>query len=270
MSVLSRLRKRVEDPLSLAGPDVEAADVALHILAADRSAAHLVGGADEEGVTRHDRRGVQAHFAGHKIDLLVQPALQVDDAVEAEVGNLVAGRGVERDQLVSRRDVKNASGAPIVPVGQASARQPARRLLPALSLVEPMHPEQLARHGVECRHRAPPARRRVHHAVHHERRALEVELGPRTETVGLEGPGQFEIVEVLRRDLIERRVAGTGQVAAVGRPLLVWQRLLRGRVRRRHDEHQKHQEPCDTTRSDRHIVNSPSGVSMFNLWVDPV
>ena len=62
---------------------------------------------------------------------------------------------------------------------------------------------------------------RVHHAVDHERRAFQLVFGARAQVVGLEAPGDFELAEVGRVDLIERRVAVVAQVAGVGRPLAV-------------------------------------------------
>ena len=63
----------------------------------------------------------------------------------------------------------------------------------------------------------------------HQRRRLEVELRPRAERVGLEPPGDFELVEVVRVDLIERRVARVAEIAAVGPPLAVRRAVLRKR-----------------------------------------
>ena len=46
---------------------------------------------------------------------------------------------------------------------------------------------------------APRAGGRVEHAVDHQRRAFELELGERPEVVGLESPRDFELAEVRRR-----------------------------------------------------------------------
>src|SRR5581483_7649076 len=51
-------------------------------------------------------------------------------------------------------------------------------------------------------------------------------------TVGLEAPGDLELVEVVAGDLIERRVAGAVEIGAVVRPFAVARaRLAGGRLR---------------------------------------
>ena len=63
-------------------------------------------------------------------------------------------------------------------------------------------------------------------AVHHQRRALKLELGPRPEVLGLEAEGELQLAEVARVDLIERRVARAREVGAVGRPFADLRRPL--------------------------------------------
>src|SRR5207247_6794672 len=76
--------------------------------------------------------------------------------------------------------------------------------------------------GVERDDGAAAAGCRIQHAVHHQRRRLEVECRARAERVGLEPPGDLEVLEIARGDLIERRGAGAGEIAAVSRPLGVF------------------------------------------------
>ena len=59
-------RNRVEDPQALAGPRVEAADVALSLRLALRHDAAGMRGADDDDVLRDDRRRVQADLAGDR------------------------------------------------------------------------------------------------------------------------------------------------------------------------------------------------------------
>ena len=55
--------------------------------------------------------------------------------------------------------------------------------------------------------------------VHHQRRALELELGARPQVLGLEAERQLQLAEVARVDLIERRIARGREITAIGRPL---------------------------------------------------
>ena len=216
---LARLRDGVEDPQALARPHVEAADVALRVAPAAGVAARAEGGAHDDHVPGDGGRGVQPDFARDRIDVLVVVQLEVDDAVLAEAGDRPPGPGRQGDQPVARRDVQDALVAAVAPVGQPASRQPPRRRLAARSLVEAVGPQQLARAGVERRHRAARAGRRVDDAVHHQRRRLELVLGDRAEIVRLEPPGDLQLVEVPRVDLVERGVARMAEVAAVRRPL---------------------------------------------------
>jgi len=84
-----------------------------------------------------------------------------------------------------------------------------------------MHPNQLAGVGFERDYRSSGTCGRVEHAVYHERRAFELELGPRAEVVGLEAPCDFQLVEVLGVDLIERRVSRPCKITSVVRPFSV-------------------------------------------------
>ena len=84
-----------------------------------------------------------------------------------------------------------------------------------------VHPLLLAGARVERDHRAARAGRGVERALDHERRALELGLGTRTEVVGLEPPGDFELAEIGGVDLIEGRVLAAAQIGGVHRPLAV-------------------------------------------------
>ena len=84
-----------------------------------------------------------------------------------------------------------------------------------------MHPQQLAALRIERDDRSASAAGRVEHAADHQRRAFELVFGPRPEAVGLEAPRDFELVEVARVDLIERRVLRAAKIGGVVRPLTV-------------------------------------------------
>ena len=237
-SVLAELRNRVEDPQALARAHVEAADVALLVAAALGIAAGSVRGADDDDVFRDRRRRVESDLARDEIHLLVVVFFQIDDAALAERRDRRAGFRVQRDKAIAWRDVENAFVARVVaPVREAAPRQLPRRVRAARALVLAVHPQHLAGGRVERDHGAPRSAGRVDDALHHQRRRLELELGPRTEIVGLEPPGDLELAEVARVDLIERRVPRMRDVAAVAAPLAVLRAgLPRHRRERRHDD----------------------------------
>ena len=224
----------MEDPEALACFRVVPADESLFVDAALRRAPWKMRGADDDHVLRDHRRRVQPHLAFLEIDRLIVFFFQIDDAVPAEAGCEETRFRIERDHLIPGRDVDNARAlaAAARPVRQAASRQLARRRLAALALVLAVHPEHLAGRCVERDGGAPCAGGGVDDAVHHQRRPLVVELGPRAERVGLEAPRDLELVEVLRGDLIERRVARARKVAAIGGPFgpLRLRRLLAAQI----------------------------------------
>src|SRR6185295_5885948 len=96
--------------------------------------------------------------------------------------------------------------ASVAPVGEPAPRELTRRRLAALAFVLAVHPDQLAGAGVERDDGAACAGGRVEDAVRHQRRRLELEFRPRAERVGLEPPGDLELVEVVLVDLVERGI----------------------------------------------------------------
>ena len=235
-------RDGVENPLPLAGPHVEAADVALDVLAAGWRAAAAVRRADDHRVAGDDRRAVPADLAGERIDRLIIVLLQVDDAVLPERRHRDAGPRIQRDQLVADRHQVN----PLVllavgPIGDAAARHPTERVGTPFAFVQAVHPEKLARRRVDRDCVPPAARCCVQDAVNHQRGRLVVEVRRGAEVLRPEAPRHLQIVEVRSVDLIERRIARAAEVAAVGAPLALRRAVLRGGERRRQDE----REPGD-------------------------
>ena len=169
-------------------------------------------------------------------------------------GDRDAGLRVERDHLVAGRDVDDARcSRPSGQYDEAAARQLPRRRLAALAFVLAVHPQHLAGAGVERDDRAARAGGRVDDAVDHQRRRLEVELGTRAERVGLEPPRDFELVEVVFVDLIERRIAGAGEIAAVGGPLAGF--ASTGRTRRHIAPARGRRRPIRTAMTRRSSLN---------------
>ena len=219
----------MEDPEPLAGLHVEAADVSLLVLhPLGRGAAAHVRGADDDGVSGDDGRCVESDFAGDQIHLLIVFELEVDDPVFPEVRDPLSGLRVQRDQLIAGGDVEDAFLAAVGPVRKAAARELTRRGFTARPLEFLVHPQQLAGRGIERDDGAARAPNGIDHTLRHQRRRLEIELGPRTEVLGLEPPRDLQLAEVAWVDLIERRIPRVREIAAIGRPLAALRADLAG------------------------------------------
>ena len=210
----------MENPQPLARLHVEAAHVALRVAHRLRDMARSMGRADDHDVARDERRGIQAELRGDGIEILIVVLLQIHDAGTAEGRNRHAGPGVQRDHPVAGRHVNDAliRSVSARPVGDAPARAGARGVLAADAFVLGVHPEQLPGRGIERHDSTPGARRGVEHAADHQRcRRIQV-VGPRPERIRIEPPGDLQLRKILPVDLVERRVARAGEVAAVRRP----------------------------------------------------
>ena len=137
---------------------------------------------------------------------------------DPNAGDRLAGARIERDEPIAGRHIEDSLLLAVAPIGQAAARQLSRRGLAASAFVLAVHPQHLAGRGVERDHRAARAGGREQPAVDHQRRRLELVFRSRAEAVGLESPGDLELAEIVGSDLIERRIARVGEIAAVGRP----------------------------------------------------
>ena len=208
----------MEDPETLAGANVESPDESLHVGLAARDAARPMRRADDHGVLRDERCRMKPDFAGDEINLLIVIELQIDRAVRSEAGDRRSILRVERQEAIARGHVENSLFAAVGPVRQATARELPWRVGAPVAFSLAVHPEQLARRRIERDDRSPRSCRGVDDAVRHQRRALQLKFGPRSQVLGLEPPGDLEVVEVARVDLIERRVPGVAEVSAVGPP----------------------------------------------------
>ena len=231
----------MEDPFPVTRADVVAADVALDVPAARRSPARAVGRTHEDDVATHDRGAVPADLSGEEIDLLIGVLLEVDDPSASEARNRTARPRVERDKLIADRDEEDAFVAlPVRPIGDPPTRHTPDGAFRPLSLVDPVHPQDLARVRVERDDVPPASSGRVEHPVDHEGRGLVVVVRIRPEIARIEAPRHLEIREVGSVDLIERSVPRAPQIARIGRPLAAHRAGLGRRVRsaRRHDRDQ--------------------------------
>src|ERR1700722_5777377 len=101
-----------------------------------------------------------------------------------------------------------------------------------------MHPKQFPRRSIQSHHRPARSRRRINHAVSHQRRTFEIKLGTRTQVVGLESPSHLELAEIASVDLVERRVVRVPQVSAIATPLAVLSAHLSTERKHQQDQHQ--------------------------------
>src|SRR4029077_3069986 len=107
------------------------------------------------------------------------------------------------------------------PVGDASSGKLPRSDRSPLAFTKAMRPDQLTRLRIECDYGSPRASGRVQNAFDHEGGAFQLVLREGTEIVGLESPGNLELVEVRGVDLIQWRVPCPFQISAVNGPLAV-------------------------------------------------
>src|SRR5262249_34724548 len=101
-----------------------------------------------------------------------------------------------------------------------------RRDARATAFTQTVGPQELAGFSVERDHGSTRAGGRVQDAVDGERRAFELVLRARTEHIGLEPPGDFEVLEGRRVCLSERRVFRALYVGRVMRPVALRERWL--------------------------------------------
>ena len=219
----------MERPQPLAGAHVVGADIALGVVALGWREALPERRAHDDRIAHDRRRRMEARFAGRQVDLLVPVGLQVHLAGGPETRNARAALGVQRQQTVAGGDVVDSLVLPIGPIAHAPPGKLSRRGRGAGALPLRMHPHQLAGGRVESHHAPPRAPRGVDHPAHHQRRALQLELRPVAEGVGLEPPSHLQLGEIGRVDLVQRAVAAAGQVGGVGGPLHILGGLGQGR-----------------------------------------
>src|SRR5215471_17588548 len=107
-----------------------------------------------------------------------------------------------------------------------------------------MYPQRLASTGIGRDDRPPVARREVEDTVHHERRVFILDFQPAAEIVALPRPCKLEVLDVVRVDLVQRRVPRVSAVATDPPPLAIYRRaFLRGDT---------HSDRKDQDREDQH------------------
>ena len=237
------LRDGAEHPPHVAGARVDPLDPAGRCLPADDEVRD--DGRRDHHVAGDDRRRGHAHQVAALVvggaPLRSRDVLhQIDPAVVAEVADGVAGAGVDRDEVRLARAPEDAGVlVAIAPVRQTARTVGVRRVASLVGL-RIVHPERLAGAGID-RRRLVQRGGQVEHAVDHQRRRLQaadgdgpvvLPSGQRLEVDvavdGLPAPGDAQILEVARVDLIQRGVLGAAVVAGVAAPLAVDGAVLRG------------------------------------------
>ena len=122
-------------------------------------------------------------------------------------------------EIEARRHGSTRRSSSLSPIRDAAPRRAARRRAEALAVARPPDPQRLAAAGVDRDDVARRARRRVQHAVDHQRRRLALQLRRRAEVAAVPTPRDLQVFDVLRVDLIERRVVLRREAAAVDGPL---------------------------------------------------
>ena len=117
------------------------------------------GAADDHHAARHGGGGIGPDGAGHEVD--GPPVaddgrrLEVHRPARAEVRHTRPGAGVEGHEAEADRHVEDPRFDAVGPVGQPAPGQAPRGRRGPRPLVLAVHPEQLARRGVERDHRPP-------------------------------------------------------------------------------------------------------------------
>ena len=218
---LAGLRNRVENPQPLARLHVEAAHVALRVAHRLRDMAGSMGGADDHHVARDERRGIQAELRGDGIEILIVVELQIHDAGAAEGRDRHARPGVQGDHPVAGRHVDDALirsvGARPVrrrPGPRRCAGRSGRAAPSSSACIQSSSP--VAASSATTARRVPTVR--IEHAADHERCGRIEVVRPRPERIRVEPPGDLQLRKIVLVDLVERRVAQAGEVAAIRLP----------------------------------------------------
>ena len=237
------LRNRVKDPLHLAGADVVAADVPRRRLLA--APALRDRRADHDRVAGHERGRADRVLA--RVDDASESPGQVHAPVPAELRIRLAGLRVDRHQPGPPAGVEQPGFLAVGPVGEP-ARQEAVHCRAAVQVeAGVVAPDCLSGRRLDRRD-LPQVGGGVEHAVDHQGRHLvgvgaeplpvadDRVLGAQLVVDRRPGPGDFELVDVVRVDLVEGRVLGVAGIAAVEAPLVRLGAGLGGRFRgrRRH------------------------------------
>ena len=260
---LARPRQHAELPEELPGPRVVGEDVARHVFVPRLVVALLGGVADDDDAVDDDGRRRARDVALLERDAFVRivrvtevlqqidrpgfrKSLQWHRATEA-LERLTRMR-VERVQEERRRDDVHDVASADVGVGHALAVILPHRVFPAEGGRLPERPERFTGAGVHRDDVPAIACDRDEHPVDVNRDRPREHVA---EALAVPLPRDFELVEVLRRDLIEPRVALVAGVAADRRPPAVRRGRLPGRGRPSRHDHQRANDDDESRRPCR-------------------
>ena len=137
----------MEDPLLLAGANVEASHIAGRHLRRKGNVIDLR--THDDDIAANDGRGGDA--VQMAIDTATKPLRQVDTPFVAEGGNDLARRGVQADQVAVAGAEQNASILSFRPVGDAAMYEAVIGRCSVLPCLWVVYPKGLARCSVDCR-----------------------------------------------------------------------------------------------------------------------
>ncbi len=235
---LAVARNHVEDPLQLAGPHIERLHVAGHPFLDRRPIRHRR--TDNHRIAHDDRRRINRDVVALAVELVQHPSLRARQRGQqirfpgfAERRDRFAALRIEREQVAVERAHQDALVVAAVGPVRDTARQPShgvglRALRVRFGVVEP---QRLAARRID-RGDLAESGAHVHHAVHDEGRGLQAIGG-----VGLfrvvgdlldqivigrrPRPRDFQIAEVVARDLGKRRVLLAPVGAAMAGPITI-------------------------------------------------
>jgi hypothetical protein len=129
----------------------------------------------------------------------------------------------------------------------------ARRRVEARALVGPPRPYRFTGTRIGGNDSTPLPRGEVQFPAHHDRRRfVRRRLGCRSKVVNLEGPRDLEVLDVVARDLIERRILRARLFGSVGAPFaILGTGLSPAGVRPRDGSDQQGQEDESTDKGHR-------------------
>ena len=224
----------MELPLVLAGLRVVAQDVAGDVLDAGLVVALRVRVADDHGPVHHDGRRGTGDVADRRrkplvgVVVVAEVGEQVHDAGLRETGKVhrfpetlevVAGEAVEGVEEERRADHIDDQAAVHHGVPHALAVTGAHGFFPPARRGFAVGPDRFAGRRIHGDHRPPVADDGVEQSADVTRRGLGEETGLRPVVVAAPHPGDFEVLEVPRVHLVERRGARAPGVAALVPPL---------------------------------------------------
>ena len=244
--VLAGARDDVELPPEFAGARVETENVARHVLDA-RLVVSLLGRIPyHDRPVHHDRRRRGRDVAECARDAVLRVVIRLETLPRGPAGNerhqhvhhARLREAVDGDGLAEAVDVPPRFGVERVQEegGRRVVDDPSRVDFPvcdALPVVLPhgafpargvgfaVGPQGLAGLGVDGRHGAPLPRHRVQDPVNVGGGRLHLLVDVGAKVVGVPHPGDLEVAEVVRVDLVDGRVAGAPCVGALEAPLTV-------------------------------------------------